>query len=195
MHRRMDRHRVRSGSPMRKPASGMLVRTVAAGRRPPPPQSEGEKRKLTRTHGPLSQTSERPGKENAMVRHALLGLAAAALVGTAFIPDDASAHSRGARAGAVKGSRAQVSRPAAKRGVAYRAGASRGAVRGAAGAAAGAAAVGAGYYGGDYYGGDSYGAGYYGGDSFGAGYPGNSCYRDSRGRVVCPNPNQYQYGY
>src|SRR5262249_47732074 len=115
-----------------------------------------------------------------MLRHALLGFAAATLLTATLMPDDAQA--RGFRGGgggfhggalpgggfpARAGYRPIPGRPyarAAVRGAAY-----RGAAYGAAGAAAvGAAAAGAGYY-----------------------Y--NNCYRDSYGRLVCPN--QYQYGY
>ena len=109
-----------------------------------------------------------------MLRHAMLGLAAVALVGMAFI-DDASARARGgggsgARAGAAAGNRAHVSQPIANRGVAYRNGAYRGAGVAAGAAAVGAAAVGAGYYNNS-----------------------GSCYRDSYGQLICPN--QYQSGY
>ena len=118
-----------------------------------------------------------------MLRHALLGFAAATLLTATLMPDDAQArgfrggggyHGAAVRGGGYHGGawrgagyRPIPGRPyarAAVRGAAY-----RGAAYGAAGAAAvGAAAAGAGYY-----------------------Y--NNCYRDSYGRLVCPN--QYQYGY
>jgi hypothetical protein len=107
-----------------------------------------------------------------MLRNALFGVAAAALVGMTFIPDDALAYrGGGARVGAVgvRGGAIGV----AGRGVAYRGGAYRGAAwRGGypyRGAAIGAAAAGAAAYG-------AYG--YYGGVN-------NGCYRDGYGNVVC----------
>jgi hypothetical protein len=113
-------------------------------------------------------------KENAMVRHVLLGLAAAALVATSFVPDDAfarAARGGGARVGAV-GGRAHVAHPIAGRGVAYRGGVYRGARVGVGAAAVGAAAVGAGYYYNNNY---------------------NGCYRDAYGQMICPNGSQYGY--
>jgi hypothetical protein len=124
-----------------------------------------------------------------MLRHLLIALTAAAVVGTSIIPDDALAARRGAaaargprgggvavgpRGGAVAvGPRGNV---AASRGYGYR---GHPVARGAAWGAAGAAAVGAGYY--------------YGNDN---GYNNNSnCYRDSYGQVVCPNQYPYQSGY
>ena len=137
-----------------------------------------------------------------MMRHLMIGLAAATLVGAMLIPDDASARGRGggarvgaggARVGAVGGARvgaiggarygaignrAYVSRPIARPGVGY----GRYGYRGLGAAAVGAAAIGAaGYYGG-------YGSDYYGS---------NGCYRDSYGQLICPDQyqNQYQYRY
>jgi len=124
-----------------------------------------------------------------MMRHALVGLAAATLVSTLLIPDEALArpggggfrggggfHGGAVRAGGFSGG--HVSRPIARPGAGVVRGAAvRGAYRGAAyrGAAwgAGAAAVGAASY---------YGSGYY-----------DNCYRDSYGQLVCPNQYQYQY--
>ena len=121
-----------------------------------------------------------------MMRHVMIGLAAATLVGAALIPDDAAARGGrggGARVGAgggarVAGGRAHVSRPIARPGVGYGRYAGYGRYRGVGwgvgAAAVGAAAVGAGYYGGNYY--------------------NNSCYRDSYGHLICPNQyQQYQY--
>ena len=133
-----------------------------------------------------------------MMRHLLIALAAAAVVGTSIIPDDAFARrggaagvrgprgggvAVGARGGAVAvGPRGNV----AARGAGYRGGYGyRGhpVARGAAWGAAGAAAVGAGaYYGNSYYGNTTYGSGY-----------NSNCYRDSYGQVICPN--QYQSPY
>jgi len=122
-----------------------------------------------------------------MMRHVMIGLAVATLVGTALIPDDAAARGcrgGGARVGAVGGARvgavggrAYVSRPIARPGVGYGRYAGYGRYRGVGwgvgAAAVGAAAVGAGYYGNSYY--------------------NNSCYRDSYGQLICPNQYQYQY--
>ena len=122
------------------------------------------------------------------MRHLLIALAAAAVVGTSIIPDDAFARRGGAagvrgprgggvavgpRGGAVAvGPRGNVAASRGYSGYGYRGHpVARGAAWGA--AAAGAAAVGAGYY---------YGNGY-----------NNSCYRDSYGQVICPN--QYQSPY
>jgi hypothetical protein len=109
-----------------------------------------------------------------MMRHLLIALAVAALVGTSMIPDEALAYrggARGVRAGAVgvRGTRGYGYRPIPGRPVA-RAAVRGAAWRGAAWGAAGAAAVGAGYY--------------YGNGS-------SSCYRDAYGQVVCPYQNQY----
>ena len=142
------------------------------------------------------------GRRTPMLRSALVGLAAAVLVGTAFVPDDALAFRGGGRGGGFHGARASsfgggtaravgyrgmAGRGYGYRGGAYRAAAYRGAAwRGAAiGAAAiGAAAVGAaayGAYGGydnGYYGGydnsyyGGYDNGYYGGTYAAGGYPG-----------------------
>ncbi len=115
-----------------------------------------------------------------MLRQIMIGLAVTTLLGATFA-EDALARGGfrggggGRHVGAV-GGRAHISHPIAGRGVAYRGGVYRGARWGAAAgaAAAGAAAVGAaGYYGGGYYGGSS------------------NCYRDSYGRLICPNPDQY----
>src|SRR5262245_39361750 len=126
-------------------------------------------------------------KEKTMIRIVLVGLAAAVLVGTAFIPDNALAYrgagarvgGGGVRAVGVRGG-AVASRGVAYRGGAYRGAAYRGAAyRGAAwrggyypyrGAAVGAAAVGAAAAGAAAY-------GYYGGYN-------NGCYRDSYGNWV-----------
>ena len=104
-----------------------------------------------------------------MLRYIFLGLAAAALVSTSFIPDEAQA--RGGRGVGVRGGavgagayRGHVAHPIAGRGVAY-----RGVRRGV---AVGAAVGAAGYYGGGYY-------------------NNNDCYRDGYGRLICPNQNQY----
>jgi hypothetical protein len=130
-------------------------------------------------------------KGKPMLRHILIGLAAATLVTATLVPDDALARRGGgggarggggfhgaAVGGGVRGVGVRGGRPVARagvRGAAYRGAAWRGAARGA----AGAAAVGAGaYYGGSYYGG-------YGGSS-------NNCYRDTYGQVVCPDRYQYQ---
>jgi hypothetical protein len=118
-----------------------------------------------------------------MLRHVMIGLAAATLVGATLVPDDALARGGaraggarvgGARVGAV-GNRAHVSRPIARPGVGYGRYAGygrygRGVGWGA--AAVGAAAVGAGYYG-NY----------------------NNCYRDAYGQMICPDQYQYQYRY
>jgi hypothetical protein len=124
-----------------------------------------------------NQASDRKG--HTMLRHVMIGLAAATLVGAMLIPDDASA--RGGRGGGARvgagGGRAHVSRPIARPGVGYGryAGYRRGVGWGA--AAVGAAAVGAaGYYG-----------GYYGNS--------NSCYRDAYGQLICPDQYQNQYRY
>ena len=108
-----------------------------------------------------------------MLRHIFLGLAAAALVSTSFIPDEALARGGrgfhgGVRGGAVGAGayRGHVAHPIAGRGLAYR-GVRRGVAVGAAVGAVGAA----GYYGSGYY--------------------NNDCYRDSYGRLICPNQNQY----
>jgi hypothetical protein len=113
-----------------------------------------------------------------MLRQTMIGLAVVTLVGAAFA-EDALARGGyrgggGRHVGAVGARGAHISHPIAGRGVAYRGGVYRGARWGAVGAAAaGAAAVGAaGYYG-----------GYYGGS--------NTCYRDSYGRLLCPNQDQY----
>ena len=130
-----------------------------------------------------------------MLRSALAGLAAAVLVGTAFVPDDALAFRGGGRGGGFHGARASsfgggTARAGGYRGVAgrgygyrggaYRAAAYRGAAyRGAAwrggypyrGAAIGAAAVGAAAAGAAAY-------GAYGGYN-------NGCYRDAYGNLVC----------
>jgi len=133
-----------------------------------------------------------------MMRHLMIGLAAATLVGTTLIPDDGWARGRGggarvgavggARVGAVGGARygavgtrARVTNPIARPGVGYGryAGYGRYGYRGLGAAAVGAAAIGAaGYYGSDYYG-------------------NNGCYRDSYGQLICPDQyqNQYQYRY
>jgi hypothetical protein len=124
-----------------------------------------------------------------MIRYALIGLAAAVLVGASLVPDDALArrggggfHGGGMRAGHVRGGAvhagryAHVSRPIAGRPVA-RAAAARGVYRGAAyrgayrGAAYGAAAVGA--------------------AALGAYGYNNRCQYDTYGNWVCPN--QYPY--
>jgi len=123
-----------------------------------------------------------------MLRHVMIGLAAATLVGAMLVPDDAAARGGrggGARVGAgggarVAGNRAHVSRPIARPGVGYgryaggRYGYGRGVGWGVGAAAVGAAAAGT-YYGNSYY--------------------GNSCYRDAYGQLICPNQYQYQYGY
>jgi hypothetical protein len=134
-------------------------------------------------------------EEDAMFRYALVGLAAAILVGASLVPDDAYArrgggggfrggggfHAGGMR-GVHAGRYAHVSRPIARAPVA-RAAAARGVYRGAAyrgayayrrGAAYGAAALGAAAAG-------AYGYNYYN----------NNCYRDAYGYVRCPN--QYPY--
>jgi hypothetical protein len=127
-----------------------------------------------------------------MLRHVMIGLAAATLVGATLVPDDASARGGGrgggvgargggvgVRGGAVgvRGGvgRAHVSRPIARPGVGYGRYAGygrygRGVGWGA--AAVGAAAIGAGYYG-NY----------------------NNCYRDAYGQMICPDQYQYQYRY
>jgi hypothetical protein len=114
--------------------------------------------------------------EQPMLRKVLIGFAAAVLVGTAFVPDDALARG-GYRGGAV----AYRGHAVAGRGVAYRGAAYRGAAyRGAAyrgaypyrRAAVGAAAVGAAAAGAAAYGAYGYNSG---------------CYRDAYGYWVCPN--------
>ena len=115
-----------------------------------------------------------------MLRHVMIGLAAATLASATLIPDEALARG-GARVGAV-GNRAHVSRPIARPGVGYGRYAGygrygRGVGWGVGAAAIGAAAVGAGYYG-------NYGYGNY-----------NNCYRDVYGQLICPNQYQYQYPY
>src|SRR6516165_7567429 len=131
------------------------------------------------------------GKENnTMLRKAFVGIAAALLVGTALIPDDALAYrgggarvgGAGVRAAGVRGGAVGVAgRGVASRGGAYRGAAYRGAAyRGAAyrggyypyrGAAIGAAAVGGAAAGAGAY-------GYYGGYN-------NGCGRDAYGNWVC----------
>ena len=125
-----------------------------------------------------------------MVRHVLLGLAVAALVGTAFVPTDASARERtaagaaGARtaAGTRAGTRAAVASGVGYRGNnyggAYRPGWGAAATVGA--AAAGAAAIGAGYYYNNNY-------------NYNTNYNNSNCYRDAYGQIMCPGG--YQYGY
>jgi hypothetical protein len=193
-------------SPMRDAFTRMSPPTIAA-RDEHLARLNGERELTRNARGRCrNRISDRKGKT--MLRHFMIGLAAVTLVGATLIPDDAFARrggggarvGGGARMGGAHfaGGRAHVSRPIAGRGVAYRGGAYRGgAYRGAyygggyrpgwgaaaAGAAVGAAAVGAGYYGGGYYG--NYGNYGYGG------YGSSDCYRDSRGRVICPN--QYQY--
>ena len=120
-----------------------------------------------------------------MLRHVMIGLAAATLVGAALIPDDASARGGrggGARVGAgggarIAGNRAHVSHPIARNGVARNGNAWRAARWGVGAAAVGAAALGAGYYGNNYY------------------YNNNNCYRDAYGQVICPDQYQYPYQY
>ena len=123
-----------------------------------------------------------------MLRSALVVLAAAVLVGTTFVPDDALAFRGGGRGGGFHGARASsfgggTARAGGYRGVAgrgygYRGGAYRAtAYRGRypyRGAAIGAAAVGAAAVGAAAYG--AYGA--YGGYN-------NGCYRDAYGNLVC----------
>jgi hypothetical protein len=163
------------------------VSTTAARRRPTPPQTRG-KAQLTRTHG-AAVVNVKTGKDRLMVRHVLLGLGAAALVGTTFVPAFAmerghatGARTSGARTGTIAGNRANL----AGAGVANRTSAYRGAYYGngyrpgwgaaAVGAAAvGAAAVGSGYYYNNYY---------------NSNY--NNCYRDPSGQILCPSG---QYGY
>jgi hypothetical protein len=107
-----------------------------------------------------------------MLRHVMIGLAAATLASATLIPDDALARARGGGVGVRGGvNRAHVAHPIAGRNLAYRGGAYRGAAWGA--AAVGAAAVGAGYYGNSYY--------------------NNNCYRDAYGQLICPNQYQYRY--
>jgi hypothetical protein len=136
-----------------------------------------------------NQAGDRKG--HTMLRHVMIGLAAATLVGAMLAPDDAAA--RGGRGGGARmgagggariggyGGRAHVSRPIARPGVGYggryaggRYGYGRYGYRGVGvgAAAVGAAAAGA-YYNNGYY--------------------SNSCYRDSYGQLICPNG--YQYGY
>jgi hypothetical protein len=132
------------------------------------------------------------GRRTPMLRKAFVGLAAAVLVGTAFIPDDALAfRGGGARVGGARVGAVGVRGGAvAGRGVAYRGGAVAyrgGAYRGAAwrggypyrGAAVGAAAIGAAAAGAAAYGYYNNSYGYYGGAN-------NGCYRDAYGNVVCP---------
>jgi hypothetical protein len=144
---------------------------------------------LTRVHGAAVAISSRQERTIPILRHAILGVAAAVLVSATIIPDEALAlrgggGRGGAHVGGVRGGGAHVG---GVRGAGVRSGAIAGrgtAYRGAAvGAAAGAAAVGAGYYGrrGYYGGGDYYGTGYYGGDDYGG-----NCYRNSYGRLICP---------
>src|SRR5262245_13712562 len=119
-----------------------------------------------------------------MLRHVMIGLAAATLVGAALIPDDAEARAGrggGARVGAgggarIAGNRAYVSRPIARPGVGYGRYGYRGVGWGVGAAAVGAAAAGA------YYGNTGYGYSDY-----------NNCYRDSYGQLTCPNQYQNQY--
>jgi len=116
-----------------------------------------------------------------MLRKALLGLAAAVLVGTTLLPDDAFAYRGGGRAGAVgvrgggvahRGGAVAYRGGGAYRGAAYRGAAYRGyPYRRAVGAAAvGAAAAGAAAYGAYGY----YNNGY-----------NNGCYQDAYGNMVC----------
>jgi hypothetical protein len=124
----------------------------------------------------LFAACNRQERRTPMFRKAIVGLAAALLVGVAFIPDDALAYrgggARAARGGAVGH---------AGRGVAYRGGAYRGGVAYRGGypygrAAVGAAAVGA----------AAVGAAAYGGYNNSYGYYGNSrCYQDAYGRTIC----------
>ena len=130
-----------------------------------------------------------------MLRSALVGLAAAILVGTAFIPDDAFAY----RGGGARGGGAYRGGGVAYRGggVAYRGGAYRGAAyRGA--AYRGAAYRGAAYRGGYYpYRGAAIGAAAVGAAAVGAaaygaygaygpyGYNNNGCFQDTYGNWVC----------
>ena len=130
-----------------------------------------------------------------MLRNALVGLAAATLLGAVFVPDDALAyrgggarvHAGGARAVGVRGG-AVAGRGVAYRGTAYRGAAYRGAAyRGGypyRGAAIGAAAVGAAAVGAAAAGAAAYGAygGYYNG--YYGGYN-NGCFRDAYGNLVC----------
>jgi hypothetical protein len=116
-----------------------------------------------------------------MMRHVMIGLAAATLIGGMLIPDEGYARAGrggGARVGAVGGGRAHVSRPIARPGVGYGRYAGNGRYRGV-GWGVGAAAVGA----------AAVGAGYYGNYN-------NNCYRDAYGQLICPNQyQQYQYHY
>jgi len=112
-----------------------------------------------------------------MLRHVMIGLAAATLVGALLVPDEGLARAgRGGGARVAAGGRAHVSHPIARTGVGYGRYAGygrRGVGWGVGAAAVGAAAAGAYYYGNGYY--------------------NNGCYRDSYGQLICPN--QYQYGY
>src|SRR6516225_1370816 len=86
--------------------------------------------------GRPSQWSNLSGKENNMLRYALVGLSAVVLVGATFVPDDALAYrGGGVRAGGVRvagvrggavGGRGVAYRGAAYRGAAYRGAAYRG---------------------------------------------------------------------
>jgi hypothetical protein len=118
-----------------------------------------------------------------MMRHVMIGLAAATLVGAMLVPDEGLARAGrggGARVGAV-GGRAHVSHPIARSGVGYGRYAGYGRYRGV---GWGAAAVGAAAAGAAYYGGGSYGNGYY-----------NNCYQDAYGQLICPDQYQYRYRY
>ncbi len=114
-----------------------------------------------------------------MLRHVMIGLAAATLVGGLLIPDEGLARAGragGARVGAVGGARVGGARVAGGR-VAYGrygryTGYRRGVGWGVGAAAVGAAAAGA-YYNNGYY--------------------NNSCYRDQYGQLICPNQYQYRY--
>src|SRR5690242_7864528 len=117
-----------------------------------------------------------------MLRHVVIGLATATLIGGMLVADESYArgYRGGARVGAVGVSRAHVARPIARPGVGYGryAGYGRYGYRGVGAAAVGAAAVGA----------AAVGAGYYGNT-----YYNNNCYRDSYGQLICPNQYQYRY--
>ena len=120
-----------------------------------------------------------------MLRNAFAIFAMAAVVGAAFVPDDALAYRGGARAGAVGVRGGAVAGrgvayrggAVAGRGVAYRGGAYRGGYYPYRGAAVGAAAVGAAAVGAAAY-------GAYGSYNNGYGYD-NGCYRDAYGNMVC----------
>src|SRR5690349_953234 len=121
-----------------------------------------------------------------MLRHVMIGLAAATLVGAMLVPDDAAARAGrgGARISAgggarIAGNRTHVSRPIARPGVGYGRYAGRGVGWGVGAAAVGAAAAGA----------------YYGNYGYSDYYNNNNCYRDSYGQVICPNQYQYQSPY